>query len=135
VSDWNKKIIEEFRTNDGKVGGPFAGATLLILHTKGRKTGAPRENPLAYRKVDNGYAVFGSKGGAPTHPEWYYNVLANPAVTVEVGTERVEVKAREAKGDERERIWTDAKQAMPGFADYETKTSREIPVIVLEPVS
>lgn len=135
MSDWNSKIIEEFRTNDGRVGGPFEGATLLILHTKGRKTGAPRENPLAYRKVGDGYAVFGSKGGAPTHPEWYYNVLANPDVTVEVGTQSIEVKAREAQGDERERIWTDVKAAMPGFGDYERKTDRQIPVIVLEPAS
>jgi deazaflavin-dependent oxidoreductase (nitroreductase family) len=133
MSDWNTKIIEEFRSNDGKVGGPFEGAPLLILHTRGRRSGRPRENPLAYQKLDDGFAVFGSKGGMPTHPEWYRNVLANPDVEVEVGTQRLRVKAREALGAERERIWTKQKELMPGFAEYEQKTERVIPVIVLEP--
>jgi deazaflavin-dependent oxidoreductase (nitroreductase family) len=133
MSDWNTKIIDEFHERKGKVGGPFEGATLLLLHTKGRKSGQPRVNPLAYQELENGYAVFGSKGGAPTHPEWYRNVLANPDVSVEVGNETYDVKAREAKGEERERIWSKQKKLMPGFADYEKKTSREIPVIVLEP--
>ncbi|HYZ93476.1 MAG TPA: nitroreductase family deazaflavin-dependent oxidoreductase [Actinomycetota bacterium] len=132
MSDWNTKIIDEFHENEGKVGGPFEGATLLLLHSKGRKSGKPRVNPLAYQRLDNGYAVFGSKGGAPTHPEWYRNVLAHPDVEVEVGTVTHKVKAREAVGEERERIWTKQKQLMPGFADYEKKTDRQIPVIVLE---
>ncbi len=133
MPDWNSKIIDEFHANEGKVSGPFEGATLLLLHTKGRKTGMSRVNPLAYQALgDNAFAVFGSKGGAPTHPEWYRNVLANPDVSVEVGTETLEVRAREAAGDERERIWTKQKELIPGFADYETKTSRQIPVIILE---
>jgi deazaflavin-dependent oxidoreductase (nitroreductase family) len=134
MSDWNTKIIDEFRSNEGKVGGPFEGAPMLILHTRGRKSGTPRENPMVYQELDNGYAVFGSKGGAPTHPDWFLNAIANGDVEVEIGTSRIPVTAREAKGEERERIWTEQKQRMPGFADYEQKTSgiREIPVVVLE---
>ena len=132
MSDWNKKIIEEFRANEGKVGGGFAGAPMLILHTKGRRSGQPRENPVVYQKVGDAMAIFASKGGAPTHPDWYHNVLADPAVSIEVGTEKVDVKVREAKGEERERIWTKQKELMPGFADYEKATDREIPVVILE---
>lgn len=132
MPDWNEKIIDEFHENDGRVGGPFEGATLLLLHSKGRKSGKPRVNPLAYQALGDDFAVFGSKGGAPTHPEWYRNVLANPDVEVEVGTQSYKVKAREAVGEERERIWTKQKELMPGFADYEKKTSREIPVVILE---
>ena len=134
MPDWNEKIIDEFHENDGRVGGPFEGATLLLLHSKGRKSGKPRVNPLAYQALGDDFAVFGSKGGAPTHPEWYRNVLANPDVEVEVGTQSYKAKAREAVGEERERIWTKQKELMPGFADYEKKTSREIPVIILERV-
>ena len=134
VNDWNKKIIEEFRSNGGKVGGNFDGHLLVLLHHKGAKTGTERVSPLAAQELgDTGWAVFGSKGGAPEHPDWYYNVLANPEVRIEVGTETLAVKARRAEGDERERIWTKQKQVMPGFAHYETQTKREIPVIVLEP--
>jgi deazaflavin-dependent oxidoreductase (nitroreductase family) len=134
VNDWNKKIIEEFRSNDGKVGGPFDGHLLLLLHHKGAKTGTERISPLAAQELgDGGWAVFGSKGGAPTNPDWYYNLLANPDARIEVGTEAFDVKARPAQGDERERIWTTQKEIMPGFAQYEKQTSREIPVIVLEP--
>lgn len=132
MSDWNRKIIDEFRANEGKVGGMFEGAPLLILHSKGRRSGAPRENPLAYQKLEDGFAVFGSKGGAPTHPEWYRNVLANPDVDLEVGTQKLRARAREAKGEERGRIWTKQKELMPGFADYEKATDREIPVVILE---
>ncbi len=135
ISDWNRKIIDEFRANDGKVGGPFEGAAMLILHTKGRKSGTPRENPLVYRPVDGAMAIVASKGGAPSHPDWYRNLMANPRTTVELGTGTVDVVAREAVGDERERIWTDLKRVMPGFAEYENRTAgvREIPVIVLDP--
>jgi deazaflavin-dependent oxidoreductase (nitroreductase family) len=133
-SDFNQRIVEEFRGNAGKVGGPFEGATLLLLHTTGAKTGRPRVNPVAYQAVGDGFAVFGSKGGAPTNPDWYYNLLANPNTTVEVGTDTVPVRARVAKDEERDRIWEKQKHVMAGFADYETKTSRQIPVIVLEPV-
>jgi deazaflavin-dependent oxidoreductase (nitroreductase family) len=132
MSDWNDKIIEEFRTNAGQVGGPFAGAPLLLLHTAGARSSQPRVNPMMYQKVDGGYAVFASKGGAPTNPDWYYNLLAHPQVQAEIGTGTVELVARVAAGDERERIWSAQKTAYPGFADYERKTTRQIPVVVLE---
>ncbi|HEY1330307.1 MAG TPA: nitroreductase family deazaflavin-dependent oxidoreductase [Actinomycetota bacterium] len=132
--DWNSQIIEEFRANDGKVGGPFEGNTLLLLHHKGAKTGTERVNPVAYQAVGDHFAIFASKGGAPTNPDWYHNLVANPEVTVEVGTETIPVVARVAEGEERDRIWTLQKQRHQGFADYETKLegAREIPVIVLE---
>jgi len=133
VSDWNDKIIEEFRANDGKVGGPFAGAPLLLLHTVGARTGKQRVNPMMYRTVDGGYAVFASKAGAPTNPDWYHNLVAQPRVSAEIGGTTVDLVARVAEGEERDRIWTAHKAAYPGFADYERKTSRQIPVIVLEP--
>ena len=133
VSDWNTKFIEEFRANGGAVGGQFAGAPLLLLHTVGARSGQRRVNPVMYQKVDGGYAVFASKAGAPVNPDWYHNLLAHPQVKAEIGTETVELTARVAEGDERERIWAAQKAAYPGFADYERKTTRQIPVIVLEP--
>ena len=99
MSDWNNKIIEEFRANKGKVGGPFEGAPLLLLHTVGARTGQERVNPMMYMPVDGGYAVFASKGGAPTNPDWYHNLLAHPKVTAEIGTGTVELIARVAEGD------------------------------------
>jgi deazaflavin-dependent oxidoreductase (nitroreductase family) len=131
--DRNRKIIEEFRANAGKVGGPFEGIPILLLHHKGAKTGSERVNPLAHRRDGDAFVVFASKGGAPDNPDWYHNVRANPDVEIEVGTERVPARARVAKGDERERLWSVQKQEYPGFADYEAKTDREIPVIVLQP--
>jgi deazaflavin-dependent oxidoreductase (nitroreductase family) len=133
MTDWNSGIIEEFRTNEGKVGGRFEGAPMLLLHHKGAKTGTERVNPMVFQKVDNGYAVFASKGGAPTNPAWYHNLVANPDVEVEIGTDTIPVRARVAEGDERERIWTKQKERMPGFADYERNTTRQIPVVILEP--
>lgn len=132
VKDWNSKIIEEFRSNEGKVGGGFEGVPMLILHTKGRKSGDSRQNPLVYQQVGDDIAIFGSKGGAPTHPDWYLNVVANPDVAVEVGTERFDGRARVLTGDEREKVWTKQKKLMSGFADYESRTTREIPVILIE---
>jgi deazaflavin-dependent oxidoreductase (nitroreductase family) len=133
MNDWNKQIIDEFHANEGKVSGPFENVPILLLHSTGRKSGKNYVNPLAYQKVDDGkLAVFGSKGGMPTHPEWYRNVLANPNVKVEVGTDEFDVVAHEAEGDERETIWTKQKNEFPGFADYEKATTRRIPVIVLE---
>ena len=136
VSEFNRKIIEEFRANQGKVGGMFEGMPILLVHHTGAKTGTERVNPVAYQKLDNGYAIFASKGGAPTSPDWYHNLLANPKASVEVGTDSFDVLAREAKGDERDRIWTTQKERIPSFAEYEEKTKgiRDIPVIVLEPV-
>jgi len=134
MTDWNSKIIEEFRANGGKVGGQFEGAPLLLLHTVGARTGQPRVNPMMYQQVPAGYAVFASKAGAPTHPDWYYNTLAHPRVTAEIGTGTAAFLARVAEGEERERIWAAQKAAYPGFAGYEQKTTRQIPVIILEPV-
>jgi deazaflavin-dependent oxidoreductase (nitroreductase family) len=134
VSEWNRRIVEEFRSNQGKVGGPFQGRPLLLLHHVGAKTGVERVNPLAYQKVGDAFAVFGSKGGAPTNPDWYYNLLANPEAKVEVGTDTFDVVARVPGPEEWERIWEEQKRQMPGFADYERRTARRIPVVVLEPV-
>jgi deazaflavin-dependent oxidoreductase (nitroreductase family) len=135
MSDWNQQIIDEFRANEGRVGGPFEGRTLLLLHHRGAKTGAERLNPLAYQRLaDDSVAVFASFGGAPRHPDWYRNLVANPDVAVELGTETVQARARVAEGDERERIWQRQKTDWPGFAEYEQKTQgiREIPVVILE---
>ena len=132
--NWNEGIIEEFRANQGEVGGMFKDTPILLLHHKGARTGTIRVNPLAYQAAGGSFVVFGSKGGAPTNPDWYYNLKANPDAEVEVGRETIRVKARVAEGEERERIWTRQKELMPGFAAYEKKTSRQIPVIVLEPV-
>jgi deazaflavin-dependent oxidoreductase (nitroreductase family) len=133
VSDWNRQIIEEFRANSGQVGGQFAGAPLLLLHTTGARTGHERVNPMMYQDLGGPVAVFASKAGAPTHPDWYHNLLAHPEVTAEIGDESRPFVARRAVGEERERIWTKQKQDYPGFADYEARTDREIPVVVLDP--
>lgn len=130
--DWNAKIIEEFRANGGKVGGQFEGAPLLLLHHWGAKTGKVRVNPVMYQAVGDRFAVFASKGGAPTNPDWYHNLLANERANVEVGTETFDVVATEVEGEERERIWEIQKQRYPGFATYEEKTDRRIPVMLLE---
>jgi len=132
ANDWNTKIIEEFRANGGRVGGQFEGAPLLLLHITGAKSGAERVNPVMYQADGDDLIVFASKAGAPTNPDWYHNLRANPNATVEVGTETVEVVARVAEGEERDRIWTRQKERFPGFADYEEKTTRQIPVVVLE---
>jgi deazaflavin-dependent oxidoreductase (nitroreductase family) len=135
MSDWNDKIINEFRDNGGKVGGQFAGAPLLLLHTLGARSGQARVNPVMYQTVNGGFAVFASKGGAPTNPDWYHNLLAHPRVRAEIGTDTIDLVARVAGSDERERIWSAQKAAYPGFADYERKTAREIPVVILEPAA
>jgi len=132
AKNWNEGIIEEFHANQGMVGGGFTGIPLLLLHHTGAKTGTVRVNPLAYQPDGDRFAVFASKGGAPTNPDWYHNLRANPEATVEVGTETIPVRARVADPEERERIWTRQKELMPGFADYEQKTSRKIPVVILE---
>lgn len=134
MSDWNDKIIEEFRTNAGRVGGNFQGAPLLLLHTTGAKSGKERVNPMMYQALDgDSVAVFASKAGAPDNPDWFHNVVANPEVTAEIGTRTERFVARVAEGDERDQIWTRQKGAYPGFTDYEEKTDREIPVVVLDP--
>ncbi|HET9691772.1 MAG TPA: nitroreductase family deazaflavin-dependent oxidoreductase [Acidimicrobiales bacterium] len=137
VNDWNAQIINEFRANDGKVGGPFEGAPMILVHHTGRKSGAERVNPLVYQALDGGrFAVFASKAGAPDHPDWYHNLLAHPDTVVEVGTDRVRVHARDAVGDERDAIYARQREAMPTFAEYEQKAApRTIPVVVLEPAA
>ncbi len=135
-NDFNTPIIEEFRANGGRVGGNFEGAPLLLLHSTGARSGAERVNPMMYKQLEGDtVAVFASKAGAPTNPDWYYNLVAHPEATVEVGTDTYKVRARVATGDERERIWTEHKTANPGFADYERMTDRQIPVVILEKIA
>ena len=131
-NDFNQKVIEEFRANDGKVGGPFEGAPILIVHSTGAKSGKERLSPLVYRAEGDRWVIFGSKGGAPTHPDWFHNLKANPEASIEVGTDTVPVTASVAEGEEHDRIWAAQKEAMPGFAEYEEKTGgRRIPVVIL----
>ncbi|WP_018330477.1 nitroreductase family deazaflavin-dependent oxidoreductase [Actinomycetospora chiangmaiensis] len=136
MSDWNQQVIEEFRSHGGRVGGQFEGAPLLLLHHVGRRSGADRLSPMMYQQVGDGYAVFASKAGAPDNPDWYHNLLAHPDVSIEVGDgetiDTVPVRARDLPADEREPVWETQKQRYPGFADYEAKTSRTIPVVLLE---
>lgn len=130
--DWNKKIIDEFRANDGRVGGPFEGAPMVLVHHTGAKTGTERVNPMMYQQVGDAWAVFASAAGADHNPAWYHNLLAHPDTTIEVGTETIPVHVRELSRDERDPIWETQKERYPGFADYESKTSRTIPVVLLE---
>ncbi len=131
----DQATIDEFRANEGRVGGYFTHLTLLLLHHKGAKSGQARINPLACLPVEGGWAVFASKGGADENPAWYYNLLADPNATVEFGTGTFKVRAREAHGDEYERIWSEQKATAPQFAEYERKTKRDhIPVVILERV-
>jgi deazaflavin-dependent oxidoreductase (nitroreductase family) len=134
VSDWNREVVDEFRSNGGKVAA-FAGRPLLLLHSKGARSGVHYVNPLVYLPVGDDFAVFGSKAGAPTNPGWYHNLRAAPDTVVELGTETIPVRARVAEGEERERIWEEQKRAAPTFAEYEEKTTRPIPVVVLERVA
>lgn len=134
MSDWNRQVIEEFRANDGVVGGTFEGKPLLLLHHRGAKSGTWRVSPLAYYPVDDRrWAIFASRGGAPTNPDWYHNLKAHPEVRIEVGAETVDVTAIEVTGDERQRIFDAHAATWPIFAEYAEKTERTIPVIVLEP--
>ena len=130
-NDWNQANINEFRANAGKVGGPFAGKTLLLLHTVGAKSGQERINPVAYVADGDRLVIIASKAGAPTNPDWYYNILAHPLVTVEVGTEQFQVQAAVAPEPERTRLYNKMVEMMPGFAEYQRKTTRVIPVITL----
>jgi len=131
--DWNRKIIEEFRANKGRV-ATFARQPLLLLTHTGAKTGKRRTNPLAYFRDGDRYVIVASKGGAPTNPDWYYNLLANPRVTIELGTMQLKVTAKKADPAERVRLWTMVKQKNPGFKEYEKKTSRTIPLVILTPI-
>ncbi|MGH2532418.1 MAG: nitroreductase family deazaflavin-dependent oxidoreductase [Thermomicrobiales bacterium] len=130
---YNQQVIEEFRANEGRIGGDCAGAPLLLLHHIGTKSGVERVSPLMYQSVDDSYAVFASNAGMDTHPAWYYNLLSHPRASIEMGTATIEVSARVADEEERAPIWDRQKQQYPGFADYEASTSRQIPVVLLEP--
>ena len=137
ANDFNQGVIEEFRANDGVVGGPFAGFPLVLVHHTGAKSGVERVNPLVYQRLDDdSVAIFASKGGAPTNPDWFHNLVANPNTRIEIGTDQYDVTARVAADDERERIWEAQKKAFPNFAEYETTAGdREIPVVVLDKVT
>lgn len=132
-ADYNATIIAEFRANGGRVGGRFEGATLLLLHHQGAKSGRQYVNPLVYLRDGERYVIFASKAGAPNNPGWYHNLTAHPEVTIEVGTETVEATASVAEGSERDRLFELQVRAMPGFADYQASTERQIPVVVLTP--
>ncbi|HVA73174.1 MAG TPA: nitroreductase family deazaflavin-dependent oxidoreductase [Acidimicrobiales bacterium] len=131
VNDWNQKIIEEFRSNAGRVGGQFEGAPVLLLHTTGAKSGAERVNPMMYLDLDGRRFVFASKAGAPTSPDWYHNLVANPAVRVEAGSEEYGATAMPVTGDERDRVYAEQARRYRGFAEYQEKTDRVIPVVEL----
>ena len=133
MSDFNQAIIAEFRANEGKVGGYFAGANLLLLHTTGAKSGQPRTNPLVYARDGDRLVVVASKGGADTDPDWFYNLRANPTASVEVGTEQFPVRATIVTEEpERSRLYAKMVAHRSGFAEYEQKTTRKIPAILLE---
>jgi deazaflavin-dependent oxidoreductase (nitroreductase family) len=131
MSDWNAGIIDEFRANDGKVGGMFEGAPLLILHTTGAKSGAHRESPLVYLNQDERIFVFASKAGADSHPDWYYNLKANPSVSIELGADRIDKTATEVDREERDTVYAKQANRFPQFAEYASGTDRIIPVIEL----
>ena len=131
MNEWNKAIIEEFRANEGKVGGQFENTTLLLLHTKGAKSGLPRLNPVAYIPDGDRFIIIASKAGASSHPDWYHNLVAHPEVRVEVGTEQWQVRATVASEPERSALYKKMATANPGFAEYENKTTRVIPVVIL----
>ena len=133
MDDFNRKVIEEFRANEGRVGGPFEGAPVLLLTSTGAKSGEQRTTPVVYQKDGDRMVIFASKAGAPENPAWYHNLVANPTATVEVGPDTVEVEAIVAEGDERERLFSRQKELMPQFAEYEQKTTRQIPVVALQP--
>ena len=134
-ADFNAQIIAEFRANQGRVGGRFAGATLLLLHTTGAKSGAAYTNPVAYLADGGRYVVFASKAGAPTNPGWYHNLKAHPEVSIEVENRTIEVTASELTGAERDRLYDRQTELSPQFAQYQAKTERVIPVIALTPRS
>ncbi len=131
MNDFNTAIVDEFRANGGKVGGQFEGAPMLLLHHTGAKSGTERVSPVMYQALGDDFAVFASKAGAPTNPDWYHNLVANPDTSIEVGTDTIPVTARVARDAEREPIWARQKERYPGFAEYEQATSRRIPVVIL----
>lgn len=135
IKAFNKTITDEFRANDGKVSGQFAGADLLLLTTTGAKSGQPRLSPLAYFRVDGKLLVIGSFAGADVNPGWVHNLRANPLAHVEIGSESSDVVARELPAAERDQLFSKITAAAPGFAEYQAKTTRVIPVFELQPKS
>lgn len=135
VDDINEKLVREFRANGGKVTGIFAGMPLLLLTTIGARSGQARTTPLVYTKDGERFVIIASKGGAPTHPGWYHNLVANPSATVEIGTEQFEVSVSVAKGEERDSLFDAQAAQIPVFADYQRTTNRLIPVLTLERVT
>lgn len=138
MPNWNEAIIQEFRSKKGKGVGPF-GDRLMLLTTVGARSGDERMSPLMYHRDGDRYIVVASKGGAPDNPAWYHNLKANPVATVEVGgetgTETFKVTAHEAEGEERQRLFAERVAIAPGFGEYQRKTSRQIPVMILERTS
>jgi deazaflavin-dependent oxidoreductase (nitroreductase family) len=135
MNEFNRKIIEEFHANGGKVGGPFAGAPMILITHKGAKSGRTFTTPLVYSRDGDRVVIVASKAGAPTNPDWYHNLVANPAVTVEIGTEKFQARARVTSGEERERLFNAQAKMMPQFNEYKKKTTRQIPVLVLERIA
>lgn len=153
INTWNDRIIAEFRANAGRVawsddedlarGRPVpprlpgfaadAGAPIILVHHTGARTGRARINPLVYQRVGNGFAIFATVGGHPSQPAWYHNLIANPATTIEVGTERLPVTASMAEGGERDRVWARQVATMPRFADFAATAGRHIPIFILYP--
>jgi len=131
-NNFNQQLIDEFRATGGKVSGQFAGAPLLLLTTTGAKSGQERTTPLAYTRDGERFVVIASKGGAPTNPDWYHNLRAHPAATIEVGSERYAVRATVLEGEQRQRLYDQMVTRMPNFAEYQRNTSRLIPVVLLE---
>ena len=130
--EFNRKVIEEFRTSGGKVSGQFKNAPMILISYTGAKSGKTYTTPLVYSKDGNRYVIIASMGGAPNNPDWYHNLKANPAITVEVGAEKFKARAVETKGAERDRLFKAQAAIMPFFAEYQAKTKRVIPVFALE---
>ena len=131
MNEFNAQIIAEFRANDGIVGGPFEGATVLLLHTTGAKSGAERVNPVVARRAGDDLFVFASKAGAPTNPDWFHNLVAHPSVTAEFGTDTFAATAEVLEGAERDRVYAAQAADFANFAEYQTMTDRVIPVVRL----
>lgn len=131
VNDWNAKVIEEFRANEGRVGGQFEGSPVLLLHTTGAKTGLDRVNPMMYLEESGRVFVFASKAGADSDPDWFRNLVATPDVRVELGAQTFDAEAVVLRGEERDRIYAEQARRYPGFAQYQANTTRVIPVVEL----
>lgn len=134
-NDFNKRIMDEFHANGGKVGGRFQGADMLILTSTGARSGQTRWNPLAYSRDGDRFVIVASKGGAPTSPDWYHNLVANPSAVIEVGNDVISVEASITTGAERDRLYAQHAVKMPQFLEYARNTTRTIPVVVLTPKS